>query len=201
MEKSTKVLLSVLVIAAIALVVSDLMGGSYNGPEFISEPIQMMMEPETITHFDKDGNAVEITLLAEYSVDAGVKGTKNYVTDGASSVSPKDVVLAWGDLNNPLYEDYVSYSQSGRWFYYRTSDVDVISPGHISLHAANTHLIPADETVKKAIKKIKTNDYVHLEGFLVNVHFDGGDWGSSLTREDTGDKSCEIFYVTEVIIY
>jgi hypothetical protein len=45
---------------------------------------------------------------------------------------------------------------------------------------------------------IRVNDWVTLEGQLVQVVFQEGTWTSSLTRSDSGDGACEILYVTRI---
>ena len=42
-------------------------------------------------------------------------------------------------------------------------------------------------------------EIVRLSGFLVDAAGPEGDrWRSSLSRTDTGDQSCEVFYVEEL---
>ena len=65
-------------------------------------------------------------------------------------------------------------------------------------------MIPANENVRRAVKMIKEKDEVFLEGFLVSLKgtYKGETvtWNSSLSRTDTGDGSCELFYVSKVRI-
>ena len=67
---------------------------------------------------------------------------------------------------------------------------------------SNSHLIPSNDKIKKQIKKIKKNDYIQIEGYLVHVDADTKKgyffWDSSTTREDSGDGACEVIYVTDV---
>ncbi|MBP3205774.1 MAG: hypothetical protein J6M66_10185 [Lachnospiraceae bacterium] len=99
------------------------------------------------------------------------------------------------------------WQQSGRWYSWRVnSDAEIAKVGGIqgvTEHSSNNHLIPADDTVKKQIKRIKVGDHVRLKGYLVNL--DGGKadgstfyWHSSTTRSDSGAHSCEVIYVTGV---
>jgi len=58
------------------------------------------------------------------------------------------------------------------------------------------HIIPANSLVLRQLKKARAGNLVHLQGFLVNASTDEGfTWHSSLTRNDTGDGACELFYV------
>jgi len=71
-------------------------------------------------------------------------------------------------------------------------------------HSANNHIVPVNENVGRAVKSVKKKDAVVLEGYLVNIQgsYKGRDvrWNSSLSRTDTGNGSCELFYVTKVRI-
>lgn len=185
-------------ILAVIILVKVVFFNTYSGPDSIAEPIQDKFLDETIVHRDLNGKEVEITLIDSYEGNFAVKGVKKYETDGAASVSPRDFLLVWGDLMQDDIEKEIKYSQSFRWYHYQYSAASPVSGEYISQHSANTHIIPANISVLKEVKKVSKNDYIYLKGYLANVHFDTGDWSSSLTREDTGDGACEIFYVTEI---
>ncbi len=60
------------------------------------------------------------------------------------------------------------------------------------------HLIPADDYVARQIKKVRRGSIVQFTGYLVEVKGDDGwRWSSSLSREDSGDKACELVYVKD----
>ena len=171
-------------------------------PDNIQPPIQTDLTDElTIDHQARNGNA-KITLLAEYSITGVVKSRKTYSTDPASAVSPMDLVLAWGDLNRKDINKKIEYNQSNRWYYYKIKERFDSDFQKIQTQSSNTHIIPANSDVLKQLKKIKRNDLVELDGYLVKVVFDPKQppWISSLTRLDTGDRSCEIMYVESVKI-
>lgn len=171
-------------------------------PDQIPEPVQRpLTNPEFIEIEGKDG-PVTLKLLAEYEITAVVKSRKNYTSDPSAAVSPMDLALAWGNLNQRAIDDTIDYSQSGRWYYYRLSPASPISVYDVQIQSANTHLIPRDETILKQIKKIGKHDLIRLEGYLVSVIFDPQlpEWTSSLTRTDSGNRACEIMVVTEVEI-
>ena len=195
---SKKKLFVILVLIVTSLIMFKLLNKTYNGPIYLDDPIQNDIPDKDILYTTKDGDVVGITLMASYEANCCVKGTKNYYSDGASVVSPKDFILAWGMLNKKDVDKQIRYSQSNRWYFYRYSNDTLVSGDYISKHSANTHIIPADEEILKKIKKIKKNDYIHIEGYLALVHFNNGEWKSSLTRNDTGNGSCEILYVTDV---
>ena len=64
-------------------------------------------------------------------------------------------------------------------------------------------MIPADDEIEALLKKVKTHDYVEIEGYLVKINAktkNGGRfwWNSSTTRSDDGDGACELIYVTGI---
>jgi hypothetical protein len=157
-----------------------------------------LVRPETIIITDAYDEDVELSLMAEYTVEGVVKSIENYSNDYPSRISEYDFALAWGELNKKETDREIRYSQSGRWYRYRCSEECPVSQGYISTHSANVHLIHEDSYVLYKIKKIDKNDYIRLRGYLVTVNFEEGPWSSSLTREDTGNGACEIMYVTDV---
>ena len=118
-------------------------------------------------------------------------------------MAPVDAALAWGDwtLDNK-FQKFVSFSQSGRWYYYKLKKNSPFDLNFISNHSSNNHLIPATANLKKALKSLKTGNQVNIKGFLVNIDgkYDGNDiwWNTSMSRDDSGNGSCEIIYVTEI---
>ncbi len=201
MKCSIKIGLAAIILIICGLVIYDISHQPYTGPSHIEDPIQEDITERTIQYIDKNGQIVDITLFASYKTYSGVKGIKNYKTDGASSVSPKDFILTWGDLNDILVDEHITYSQSNRWYFYRYSSDSIVGESYISSHSANTHIIPENDSILKQIKSVKENDYILIEGYLAIVHFDNGDWQSSASRLDTGDGACEILYVTNIEIF
>ncbi|HEX7374392.1 MAG TPA: hypothetical protein VF277_05420, partial [Steroidobacteraceae bacterium] len=65
-------------------------------------------------------------------------------------------------------------------------------------HSANIHLIPATESVRRAIAAAREGTVFTLRGRLVEVRGpDGFTWRSSLRRDDIGDGACELIWVEE----
>lgn len=187
------------IIIVVFLFVKSLIPVSKNVGE-IPEPIQINLKKSESISIAGDSGNVDLSLLAEYTIDAVVKSKKKY-SDYPSQVSIYDLALAWGDLNSEEIDKYINYSQSNRWYYYRYSNESSVSQDYISKHSSNVHIIHKDDEILKEIKDIKENDRIKLEGYLVNVNFSNGPWKSSLTRSDTGNGACEIMYVTNVEIF
>ena len=173
----------------------------------IPEPVQ----EEEVGSIEKEIDDYKVNISYNYSYDikALVVHTENYSGFGiGDKLSPKDLALAWGDVAE--YNDRVDFhwKQSGRWYYWNVNpnDEDVGYVGEmsdISMESSNNHMVPADEMVKKDIKKIRRGDYVRIKGYLAHITAENSKgetfyWDSSETREDTGDGSCELIYVTDV---
>jgi hypothetical protein len=195
-------LLILLIVGVLIYTGLELFRHDHAGPDYIEPPQQTVLDDRReIGYKGKDG-PVTLVLLAEYDITGVVRSRRNYTGDAASSVSPMDLVLAWGNLNKNDIEDLITFSQSGRWYYYYVRENPSVSLYDVQTQSSNDHIIPADGAVLRQLKKIGKYDIVELHGYLVSVIFDSRSepWNSSLSREDSGDRSCEIMYVTSVII-
>lgn len=145
-----------------------------------------------------------LTPVAKYKVSAMVVSKQGYRFGWQSRISPLDLALAWGDLAESEYDRYVTYFQNNRWYYFRYKADSPVDKQYIIAHSSNHHIIPATENINQALKGIRKKDKVKLEGYLVNVtgQYKGRDvwWNTSLSRSDTGNGSCELFYVTKAQI-
>ncbi len=136
-----------------------------------------------------------ITPLAGFSVKAKVLSKENYWFGREADLSPVDLALGWGRMSDEEILKDISISQSGRWYSWRVKAFP-IPRREIETHSANMHMIPTNRDIEDSLKKIKSGQLVQLHGKLVRVDAkDGWHWISSLTREDTGGRSCELVYV------
>ena len=63
---------------------------------------------------------------------------------------------------------------------------------------SNNHLISDDEFVRRQVRKIRIGDQIRVRGYLASYSSGGGyKRGTSTTRNDTGDGSCETVYVED----
>ena len=154
------------------------------------------------------GTTVNISFVADYSIFGRVVDTVNYwplsIND---SLSPKDVALAWGSLaDDNVLDCFYWASTNNRFTHYLTKDNRwrnyFSSLNEVDVLYSNNHLIPADDNIKSKISAIKNGDYIKMDGYLVNVFYNTKNmhytWNSSVTRTDTGDGACEVFYVTNI---
>lgn len=169
----------------------------------IEVPIQINLKnSEEIRHNGKEG---EVLLFpkAEYTLKGVVKSKKKY-SDYPSQISVYDLALAWGDLNTKENEDFITYSQSGRWYYYRYKAGTPVSGDYIAEHSANVHIIHKNEEILDQLKDVKEGDFIMLKGYLVDVDFTEHQsdslWKTSTSRKDTGNGACEILYVEALTV-
>jgi len=165
------------------------------------DPIQTSYKSEEpIVKEIKNGHFT-ITPVAEYKLSGMVVSKETYSDDWNAKVSLIDLAIVWGKLADPEYEKYVSFSQRNRWYFYEYKPESPLDNSYILSHSSNNHIIPATENISLALKTISRKEKVMLEGFLVNLKgtYKGGTvyWNTSLTRKDSGDGSCELFYVTK----
>lgn len=141
-------------------------------------------------------NGYVLKPLAEYAVTARVLSVETYRSGRESELSPVDLALGWGRMSSPAVTDKLSISQSGRWYHWRYRGSPPIPHREIETSSANTHVIPASAEVARALGGVRKGAVVTLKGYLVEAAADDGwRWRSSISRDDTGNGSCEIMFV------
>ena len=172
--------------------------------------IRPPIQTETTGHKNVsiDDNNVLITYKYEYEIEGVVVHTNRHHGFGMEDqLSPIDVALAWGDVAE--YNDRIDFnwSQRGRFLYWnvkKASDLELVGDvASVTRQVSNNHLIPANPDIRSQIKRILPGDHIKLVGYLVDVDSFGKDganfcWYSSTVRNDTGDGSCELIFVTDV---
>ncbi|MEE9911831.1 MAG: hypothetical protein K4571_08910 [Deltaproteobacteria bacterium] len=143
----------------------------------------------------------EIQPVARYEIRARVLSTERYRTGREADLSPVDFALGWGPMSDHAVTKKLNIRQSGRWYHYSWSDAPPIDPAVIVRTSVNTHLVPANDSVKALLLQVRSGNIVSLKGYLINVrHPDGWSWRSSLTREDSGAGACELMWVEEASV-
>ncbi len=138
-----------------------------------------------------------ITPLAKFHIEAKVLSQHKYSWGREAELSPVDLALGWGKMSDESVLAAITITQSNRWYHWHT-DKFPIPRREIETHSGNMHIIPADEYVRSKVGRVRTGDIVELRGYLVRVDAkDGWHWVSSLSRDDTGDHSCELIYTED----
>jgi hypothetical protein len=140
------------------------------------------------------------TPLANYDLTARVLSKKLYTSDPSAEISPVDLALGWQEMSDARVLEKLDITQEDRWYYVAWRD-SLIDRDTIIAHSANTHILPASSEVAATIANVQKDQVVRLRGSLVEVTTtDGFLWKSSLSRLDTGNGSCEVFWVESVEI-
>ena len=143
--------------------------------------------------------AATLTPLAGFSVEARVLAREDYHLGREADLSPTDLALGWGRMREDTVLARLDISQSGRWYQYRWRDTPPLPPDEIVRSSANMHMIPANGDVAAALHRVRRDERVRIDGWLVEADAsDGWRWRSSLTREDSGGGTCELVYVCAI---
>ncbi|MEO6876769.1 MAG: hypothetical protein ABI222_18310 [Opitutaceae bacterium] len=136
--------------------------------------------------------------LATYAITAVVLSRDRYRNDRGAELAPIDLALGWGGMSIASVINELKISQGGRFYEYSYKEPP-LDQHQIETHSANTHCMPANDEVRRALLDVKRHELVTMEGYLVEVTGDDGfHWLSSLTREDTGGGACELMWITHL---
>jgi hypothetical protein len=112
----------------------------------------------------------------------------------------KDICVVWGDnVKNGSYKKVKFKSGEFTCYYEWGSD---LKESFSFFHTSNNHLIPANDEVEKVIKSTQIGDQIHFKGYIATYEVYKDDKlimsrDTSTTREDVGNDSCEVVYVTD----
>ncbi|MBN1267182.1 MAG: hypothetical protein JXA25_16950 [Anaerolineales bacterium] len=141
---------------------------------------------------------------ASYMVQARVLHVRHYDLDWRAVCSPLDLALGWGAVANPEMDEWVQWSQSGRWYFYTINVDGPLSLDEVALRSSNVHIIPATPTLSRSLLALEEGDVILLEGELVDTAVDlfgfRLETPTSLTRTDRGAGACEILYVRRLVV-
>lgn len=155
------------------------------------QPIQKSVA-DSVFRFD----GYIITRRAVFEIRARVLSTERYYLRREGDLSPLDLALGWGPMSDQTVLDQMKISQSGRWYRTRYDYPAPIPEQLLVSHSSNMHMIPANSSIEKRLKKLRVGEVVELQGYLVDVdHPSGWHWRTSLSRNDTGSGACELVYV------
>jgi hypothetical protein len=159
------------------------------------EPTQVAIAPASLGAV----GGYELTAVALYEITARILHTKRYRAGVGSRLVPFDVAVGWGPMSDQSVLDQLDISQSNRFFFYSWEGAPPIDSGVLIAHASNMHLIASCESVAGGIRALKSGEVMMMRGYLVNAAGPkGAQWNTSLSRTDSGNGACELFYVTDL---
>lgn len=193
------------------------------------EPVQI--EPSSTKPFEyysESKDKYNIIPMADYSISAMVvakntnlwlRGIMNSFFDNIALI---DLGLLCGEVAKPETLKYVRFQSKkilssarqlrpiptfgNSWNsvdnYFKSKN---LSLDYFFTHMSHVHIIPANNNVMSALMQLKKNNTVKLDGYLVDLFYDGQFIRTSLSRSDTnptsrGNGACEIMYVKRVQI-
>ena len=176
--------------------------------DLMSEPLQTTVSDQTTPIYRGNQGGV-ITPIASYSISAKVLRVRVnlHFRDEGFSLFPIDVSLAWGKVAESDYNKYLSVSIEDFRIAQNTLEFQIdeekvpagLTFDYICDHLSNNHVCPSDQNVYNAVANLGRGQTVRLDGYLVTADYPGrGSQSSSLSRTDTGDHACEIFFVNRV---
>lgn len=185
---------------ALLLLTGFVKSASWANPQEVAPGILVYGEPLQADVSKESWQAKNYTLtpLANYEITARILSKKSYTSERAAELSPIDLALGWQEMSDSNVLDDLTITQKDRWYYvsWRNS---MLERDDIIRHSANTHILPATPEVAELVNTVDKNEVVRLQGYLVEVTSkDGFLWRSSVSRTDTGDGSCEVFWVESV---
>jgi len=157
------------------------------------EPVQVDLNPPV--RFEARGYT--FIKRAKYDITARLLRKEVYHIDGGAGLAPVDLGVGWGPLSDSALIDQLDFSQMGRFFYWQPRKPGFPVPqATLISHLAQMHMIPATEDIESRLKKLRPGRIVTASGYLVDVRGPGGFvCNTSLSRTDTGDGACELFWV------
>ena len=134
---------------------------------------------------------------ARYDISARVLRKEIYRIDGGAGLAPVDLGVGWGPMSDSAIVERLEFEQMGRFFYWTLRDASFPLPKDaIVTHAAQMHIVPANDAIESRLKKLRPGQIVTIGGWLVDIRGPNGfSWDTSLRRDDTGNGACEIVYV------
>jgi hypothetical protein len=133
---------------------------------------------------------------ARFTVEARVLSTERYRMGISADLAPIDLALGWGVMSDQAVVDQLEVSQGARWYILRWGANPPAPEQEIMSSSGNMHIIPADDAVRDQAFSLRVGQFVQLSGYLVDAQGPNDfRWGTSLSRNDTGDGACELFLV------
>jgi hypothetical protein len=167
-----------------------------HGPGIVAPNAPLQRELSDAPSFVYKG--YRVAPLARFAIEARVLSREDYRFGRQAELSPIDLALGWGRMSDEVVLKRLEVRQSDRFFYWSAAEFP-IPRQEIEASATNVHVIPAESGIEQALRRLRRGNVVNLRGYLVRVEADDGwRWVSSLSREDTGNGSCELMWVEEL---
>ena len=233
LDWSGKISLIIFLLICLNSIIGDMLfKAKYNNPktsaitsEIIytqNDPVQNNLDGKKYIKVYGEKNTYALNLQAEYSISGLVVTTNNnfwfrdVMRSTFDDVCLLDLGIVWGELTDKqkLYKHWkfkskktLGQSRRLEWRSLPPYEQNPWGLEYVSSHISHTHMIPANNNVMSALLRIKKNDIVKLDGYLVDIYTTKSELvaRTSLSRYDKdstsrGSGACEDMYVKQVQI-
>lgn len=144
---------------------------------------------------------VQLTPRVAYKMTGRLLLKNRYWSGDLAKAIPYDFVMGWNKMADTGFIRYanVSLSQSNRTYRWEVPNMTNLRRSDFVDNSANVHMVPSSTEIFDQLDSVKEGDMLYMEGMLVDVTTPKENIRTSLTRQDEGAGSCEIFYVTKII--
>jgi hypothetical protein len=157
----------------------------------VADPVQRDIESAPVI----ERGDFRLRPRAEFDATVRILHREDYSLGDLASLVPTDFAVGWGRMSDSAVLAGIEISQANRFYFWRT-DTWPLERAEIESHSANWHVIPADESVRKVLARLRAGSVVELRGRLVDIEGREGGMPTSLTRTDTGPGACEILFAS-----
>lgn len=183
-----------------------------------NDPIQINLDGKKYVKVYGEKEVYALNLMAQYSI-SGLVVTKNtnfwfrdIMRSKFDDICLMDLGIVWGEPaqdKDLLYKHwkFKSYKTLGQSRRLEWREKPPYGSDNISSNISHTHMIPANANVMSALLKIRKNDTVKIDGYLVDIYTAKSELiaRTSMSRDDRdatsrGSGACEDMYVKKVQI-
>lgn len=111
-------------------------------------------------------------------------------------INLRDLCVIWGgNVESGVYHD-MEFS-NGTWTCWYSWPNRDVRARFDEAQLANNHLLTADDDIRQALMAAEPGDHIRLEGMLVEYSNPANGFyrGTSISREDRGNRACETIYL------
>ena len=159
-----------------------------------ADPVQIELDDEP----DIIREGFRLRPRADFHAAVRILRREDYSLGALADLVPTDFAVGWGPMSDSNVLAGIDISQGNRFYYWYTESWPIDRRG-IETHSANWHVIPADDSVRSSLARLRPGSVVELRGRLVDIE-GPENMRTSLSRDDTGAGACEILFASSVRI-
>ena len=158
------------------------------------EPQQTVIVVDPVIKKTKHGR-IKIKPSVEYKISGKVCITNRNYFGWEGEFIPFDMILIWGDLAKSKQDDYLVFSFGG----YEYNAQGGLNSEYVENHLKRFYIYPADENIFRALKTVKRQQKIQMEGLLIDAQLDYNERSIGM-KSPLAPGMCEYFYVRKIKI-